>query len=230
MPDARHIGGDPDKGTIILSPDFTQTTGVSDSPPLTVEEARKLLDDGVELSKKLAPRIAAMQGDGPMIPRWPDPAKPQKFWGNARATGAMWVGDSPPTEEHITAQSPKSLDSSHKIPVNLCPASAIIAIALVITQGHKKPGRTIYNWRDPNQKISWMEYDAAIERHLMKARDGEDFDEELSQLAGVPIRHEWAAMSGMAIVEDARQAGTLVDDRPTKGGAAKFLHSITVKK
>jgi hypothetical protein len=124
-----------------------------------------------------------------------------------------------------TATSPKTLDSSHKIPVNLCPASAIIAIALVIAQGHKKPGRTIYNWR--KQPISLMEYMAGVERHILKSRDGEDFDEELSQLAGIPIRHDWAAMSGLAIIEDARQCGTLVDDRPPAGGAASFLKKIT---
>jgi hypothetical protein len=131
-----------------------------------------------------------------------------------------------------TASSPKTRDSSHKVPVNLCPASAIIAIALVIAQGHRKPGRTIYNWR--TQPISYMDYLGATHRHLLKSQDGSDYDEELSQLASddrkndqgewvVQIRHDWAAMSCLAIIEDARQAGTLVDDRPVKGGAEKFL-------
>ncbi len=128
----------------------------------------------------------------------------------------------------VTATSPKSLDSSHKIPVNLCPASAIIAISLVIAQGHKKPGRTIYNWR--TQKISYSEYLGACLRHLLKSNDGSDHDKELSDLAGVPVRHDWAAMSCLAIIEDARQAGTLVDDRPVKGGAEEFLESLMVKK
>jgi hypothetical protein len=127
-----------------------------------------------------------------------------------------------------TASSPKTLDSSHKIPVNLCPASAIIAIALVIAQGHKKPGRTIYNWR--TQKISYSEYLGAALRHILKSNDGSDHDKELSDLAGVPVRHDWAAMSCLAIIEDARQAGTLVDDRPVKGGAEQFLESLMVKK
>lgn len=136
-----------------------------------------------------------------------------------------------------TASSPKTRDSSHKVPVNLCPASAIIAIALVIAQGHKKPGRTIYNWR--SQPISYMMYEAAVERHLLKYRDGEEIDQELSELASdgvkdtsgnwlVPIKHTWAAMSNLAIIEDARQSGTLIDDRPIKGGAANLLSSITI--
>ena len=130
-----------------------------------------------------------------------------------------------PTTTPNTSNSPKSLDSSHKVPLTLCPSSAIIAIALVIAQGHKKPGRTIYNWR--TQPISFCSYMDAVQRHLLKSLDGEDFDDELSELAGVPIRHDWAAMSGLAIIEDARQAGTLVDDRPVKGGAAKFLKEVT---
>jgi hypothetical protein len=128
----------------------------------------------------------------------------------------------------VTSTSPKSLDSSHKIPVNLCPASAIIAIAMVISLGHKKPGRSIYNWR--TQPISLSEYLAAALRHLLKSNDGSNFDPELTKLAGVNIRHDWAAMSCLAIIEDARQAGTLVDDRPVKGGAEEFLESLMVKK
>jgi hypothetical protein len=149
-----------------------------------------------------------------------------------------------------TASSPKTRDSSHKIPVNLCPASAIIAISIVIAQGHKKPGRSIYNWR--SQPISYLDYHAAALRHLLRSIDGHDYDTELSQLASggyfddqgkivggdrdnngdfvIQVRHDWAAMSCLAIIEDARQAGTLVDDRPVKGGAEEFLESLMVKK
>jgi hypothetical protein len=150
----------------------------------------------------------------------------------------------------ITASSPKTRDSSHKIPVNLCPASAIIAIALVISQGHKKPGRSIFNWR--KQPISYLDYHAAALRHLLRSIDGHNYDSELSQLASggyfneqgkivggdrdnngdfvIQVRHDWAAMSCLAIIEDARQSGTLVDDRPVKGGAEEFLESLMVKK
>lgn len=135
---------------------------------------------------------------------------------------------SKPEENSKADNSPKTLDSSHKVPLTLCPQSAIIAIALVIAQGHKKPGREIYNWR--HLPIKYMEYISAIQRHQARAIDGEDFDEELTQLAGVPIRHDWAAMSSYAIIEDARQCGMLIDDRPIKGGAAKFLKEVTVNK
>jgi hypothetical protein len=145
----------------------------------------------------------------------------------------------PVPKSHVTASSPKARDSSHKVPVNLCPASAIIAIALVIAQGHKKPGRSIYNWR--TQPISLMDYLGATQRHLLKSQDGSDFDEELSELASdgkkdcqgnwrIQVRHDWAAMSCLAIIEDARQAGTLIDDRPTKGGAEKFLDILQTLK
>lgn len=154
---------------------------------------------------------------------WCDQENPDHAIG--RCTNNKSSGLSDPSK---TATSPKSLDSSHKVPVNLCPASAIIAIAMVISLGHKKPGRTKYNWR--SQPISYSEYHAAALRHLLKSNDGSDMDPELSELAGVSIRHDWAAMSCLAIIEDARQAGTLVDDRPVKGGAEEFLEKLTVKK
>lgn len=171
-------------------------------PTITPGEAKRLLDEGIELGNQISERGKKMQ--------------------------MRYRDDSANVKQPVTATSPKSLDSSHKIPVNLCPASAIIAISLVIAQGHKKPGRTIYNWR--TQPISYSGYLGAALRHILKSNDGSDFDKELSELAGVPVRHDWAAMSCLAIIEDARQAGTLVDDRPVKGGAEEFLESLMVKK
>lgn len=222
----------------------------------TPEVAKKLLDEGKEWADKLNPKIKAMQGSGMSQtcglglcgtyatcqdcgrspwPKWPPPVscldeeksllkelnKPQAIIDSKE----LPLSDS---EQSKTANSPKALDSFHKIPVNLCPASAIIAIAKVISLGHLKPGRTLYNWR--SQPISYSSYLGAALRHLLKSNDGSDHDPELSELAGVPIRHDWAAMSCFAIIEDARQAGTLVDDRPVKGGAEKFMESLMVKK
>lgn len=222
------------------------------SSELTPEMVKQLNEEQAALSDKLKSRIKAMQG--PSIPQkcglglcgtysecrdcgrspYPKVAPPVSRLDEERSMlkelNKSYPVPTSNSEQSKTATSPKTLDSSHKIPVNLCPASAIIAIALVIAQGHKKPGRTIYNWRDKNQKISYMDYHAAALRHLLKSIDGSDFDQELSELAGVSVRHDWAAMSCLAILEDARQAGTLVDDRPTKGGAEEFLDNLTVKK
>lgn len=141
-------------------------------------------------------------------------------------------------KECIPVPNPKATDSAHKIPLDLCPGSAIVAIASVIAQGHKKPGREIYNWRE--KPISYRQYHAAVLRHLAKYLDGEEHDTELSELTkcdesgntiegaeGYKISHLDAAISSLAILIDARECGTLLDDRPGKGGAAKYLNRIT---
>lgn len=223
------------------------TLNVPTVPTLTPEEAKELLDK----QDSLAPRISKMQGlvshqvtpeesrlanisigvkvlenvvvPERMVPRFPEDELAKDLSERNRKMNQKIY----PSAPAVIQPNPKEIDSSHKIPVNLCPASAIIAIALVIAQGHKKPGRSIYNWR--TQPISYMSYHGAAQRHLLKSIDGSDFDQELSDLAGVPVRHDWAAMSCLAIIEDARQCGTLIDDRPIKGGAEEFLESITVK-
>jgi len=211
--------------------DGEQPTGWISMTNLT-ETQRKLVQDiHQESTSKRLTTPSRLEPD-PLYPypKWAPPVANRSsaepgflFWD----TTTMETG-TPVEKPSPTASSPKTLDSSHKVPVNLCPSSAIIAIAIVIAQGHKKPGRTIYNWR--SQPISYMEYHGAAQRHLLKSIDGSDYDPELTQLAGVPIRHDWAAMSCLAIIEDARQAGTLVDDRPIKGGAEDFMDSLMVKK
>lgn len=131
-----------------------------------------------------------------------------------------------PEKNYAQSQNPKHFDSGHKVPLYLCPPSIIIAIAHVIAQGHKKPGRSIYNWREA--PINLSEYMSAAQRHLLKQIDGEPYDQELSELSGFPVRHEWAVASCMAIIVDARECGTLVDDLPkTKGGGAALLDRLT---
>jgi hypothetical protein len=121
---------------------------------------------------------------------------------------------------------PKERDSSHKVPVHLFPPAAIVAGAHVIAQGHKKPGRSIYNWRE--KPIRFTDYYGAASRHMMRALDGEQFDKELSELAGSPIDHMDAALASLAILIDARESGTLIDDRPKSNWATdKLLDRIT---
>ncbi len=164
----------------------------------------------------------------PTVPRWPG-EHTQKFWGNTRAPGAMWVGDSPPTEAQVIAANPKSRDSSHKIPLSLCPASVRIAIARVFKLGGEKPGRYHWNWRE--EPISVTQYIDAIHRHLARFEDGEEFDEEMSEQAGQPVAHLDIIASNIAMMIDAREAGTLVNDLPkVKGGAPAFLKRIMGKK
>lgn len=127
----------------------------------------------------------------------------------------------------VVALSPKEKDSFHKVPVHLFPSTAIVAGAMVIGQGHKKPGRTIYNWRNKEEAIKYTGYLSAALRHLQKYLDGEDFDEELTELAGVDISHLWAALSSLAILIDAQETGTAIDDRTKNGAVAAMIKRLT---
>jgi hypothetical protein len=124
---------------------------------------------------------------------------------------------------NTTASSnPKTRDSSHKVPLSLCPPAVRFAIARVLKIGGEKPGRWHWNWRDEHVKAT--QYIDAIHRHIALFESGEDLDEEMTELAGTPIHHLDAAASSLAILIDAREAGTLIDDRPKKGaGAAEML-------
>lgn len=113
---------------------------------------------------------------------------------------------------------PKTRDSSHKVPLSLCPPAVRVAIARVLKIGGEKPGRWHWNWRE--QPVNATQYIDAIQRHLALFESGEDLDDEMTELAGAPIHHLDAAASSLAILIDAREAGTLVDDRPKKGGGA----------
>jgi len=123
---------------------------------------------------------------------------------------------------------PKELDSSHKVPVSLFPATAVIAGAFVMNLGNQMPGRTPFNWRE--KPIKNMSYISAVGRHLKKYVDGEDYDPELSERAGVPMSHLWAALSSLALAIDAEECGKLLDTRPPKGGAARMLARLTKEK
>lgn len=143
------------------------------------------------------------------------------------------VAPTPPakqTEKQAEVSNPKTRDSSHKVPLSLVPPAVRVAIARVLKIGGEKPGRWHWNWRDEPVKLS--QYLDAIHRHLAQFESGQDNDEEMSELAGSPINHLDAAISSLAILIDAREAGVLVDDRPTKGqgGAAKMLKRFQVKK
>ncbi len=176
---------------------------IPDVPVITEHQKQEILKEAAEWSKK----FNVMQGEfSPTVPRWPDPVPPVN-----------------------TSTNPKSRDSSHKIPLSLCPASVRIAIARVFKLGGEKPGRYHWNWRE--EPISVTQYIDAIHRHLARFEDGEEFDEEMSEQAGQPVAHLDIIASNTAMLIDAREAGTLVNDLPkVKGGAPAFLKRIMGKK
>jgi len=111
---------------------------------------------------------------------------------------------------------PKDLEGNKKPPLDLVPPSAIIYMAMAFKEGAAKYGA--YNWR--NKEVQSMIYHGAALRHLLSSIDGEDIDPE----SGIP--HLACAMASIAVCIDARENGTLLDNRPPKGNAGDLIRKI----
>lgn len=115
---------------------------------------------------------------------------------------------------------PKTAIGATKVPLHLVPPSASHYLAEAFENGATKYGP--YNWRD--NPISVSVYYAAMKRHIDAYWDGE----ELASDSGV--HHIAHAMACMAMLLDAKSVGTLNDDRPTKGAAAKLQDEYATNK
>ena len=105
---------------------------------------------------------------------------------------------------------PKDKSARTKVPMWSLPAIGAVHGAMSTGDGIRK-GRAAYNWRiDP---ISMMEHIGAMERHIAALKDGEDFVPD----SDVGITHLGCINAGTAIILDAQQCGTLIDDRPEPG-------------
>lgn len=107
---------------------------------------------------------------------------------------------------------PKTLVGATKVPLHLVPPSATHFLALALKDGGQKYGP--YNWRD--SAISISTYKAAAQRHWDAFWDGEDNAPDSG------VHHLAHAMACSALLLDALTVGKLVDDRPTKGAAARL--------
>lgn len=103
----------------------------------------------------------------------------------------------------VKATNPKDALGTDKLPIHLWPTAATIHGALGLLDGMLKYGRT--NWRPGGARFS-IYIDAAM-RHLFALWEGIDIDPD----SGLP--QECHVLACMAIILDARLAGTLVDDR-----------------
>lgn len=129
-------------------------------------------------------------------------------WAQRRTTAPLCAQDRP-----CVTGNPKDLIGVTKAPVHLVPPVAIIECAAAFADGEVKYGA--YNWR--KYPVRQTVYIAAAMRHLLALLDGED------DASDSGVSHEGHVMSCMAVLCDARALGTLVDDRPTPGGAAAAL-------
>lgn len=107
---------------------------------------------------------------------------------------------------------PKTAQGVTKIALNLVPPSVKHYLAKAFADGARKYGA--YNWRD--KKVSASIYYAALQRHMDAWWDGEDIAEDSK------IEHLAHAAACVGILIDAYTSGNLIDDRPTKGAAARL--------
>lgn len=107
---------------------------------------------------------------------------------------------------------PKDAQARKKVPIELVPPALVIGAAEALADGARKYGA--YNWRDI--AIRFSVYIAAIERHTLALKDGED------EAPDSHIHHLKHIAAGVSIALDALGHGNLIDDRK-KGPGAKLL-------
>jgi hypothetical protein len=117
-------------------------------------------------------------------------------------------------ETTMTVTNPKTLMGRQKLSIlSVVPPASIICEAEAMHYGafeaprkDGKKGYGPYNWRD--DPVEMMIYVDACLRHIFAIVDGEEFDPD----SGKP--HLGHAKACLGIIADAKENGTLIDDRP----------------
>ena len=113
--------------------------------------------------------------------------------------------------QSVTSNNPKDVAARGKCPVHLVPPCLIRATAEALDFGANKRqpnGYGEFNWR--TEPVQLRNYLAAIMRHTLAILDGDDYD------ADSGLEHLSHIAATCAIVMDAADHGTLIDDRPGK--------------
>lgn len=126
-----------------------------------------------------------------------------------------WLAGNPRSDGMKTKQSnnPKNIAASNRIKIALLPAVGIAHGAHACMNGADKYGP--YNWRE--KEIALMEYASAIQRHIMAWIDGEDCASDSG------VHHLGHVIACAAIMLDAIEFESAIDDRPMHGAAAAVL-------
>lgn len=111
------------------------------------------------------------------------------------------------------SENPKTQAGSKKPPLHLIPPSSLIHMSAAMADGAAKYGP--FNWREPTTEIPASIYVAAAMRHLNAFWDGEWEVPDSSHGAS----HLGAAQAGVAVLIDAFEVNTVLDDRPPSGTA-----------
>lgn len=112
----------------------------------------------------------------------------------------------PVTSGTAKATNPKDAAAFDKAPLHLVPASFKAYTALALAEGAMKYGS--WNWRAAGVRASV--YVSALQRHIDKWFNGEEFDPE----TGVP--HLANAAACLAVLIDSKTQLNMTDDRPPR--------------
>ena len=80
-------------------------------------------------------------------------------------------------------------------------------LAAVLGLGADCPAKAYGRWNWRSAPVEAETYVAAIEQHLLRWRSGEEIDDQTG------VSHLVSAAAGLAILRDAQDAGTLIDNR-----------------
>jgi hypothetical protein len=104
-------------------------------------------------------------------------------------------------------ENPKTAAGLRKLPMDLIPPIVLAELAAVLGLGADCPAKAYGRWNWRGAKVEAETYVAAIERHLLRWRSGEEIDDQTG------VSHLISAIASLAILRDAQDAGTLVDNR-----------------
>lgn len=108
-------------------------------------------------------------------------------------------------EEVIVVDGGGQRKNEGKLPVDLVPVSAILALAKVLDAGQKK-----YSARNWERSMKWSICYACAMRHLLKWWNGEDNDEETG------LSHLYHALCNIAFLIEYLETAKNQDDRPRR--------------
>ena len=123
--------------------------------------------------------------------------------------------------EPVRHTNPKQAYGDKKVPLQLCPPAALAYMAIGMREGAAKYGA----WNFRESEVEVMTYVGAIMRHLYAFVDGEEMDHDAS-LMSKP--HLAGAMASLAILIDALEAGTAVDNRPPASNFSQLLSQYSL--
>ena len=129
------------------------------------------------------------------------------------------TGRIPQVKIQIKDTNPKDAIGATKLPMHLIPGTAKAHLAIAFLEGALKYGK--YNWRIAGVRASI--YLDAMERHLEKWKNGEDFD------PATKVNHLASVMACAAIILDASAKGKLTDDRPPAAPTSEVIDGLAAQ-